>query len=481
MKKLIFAVALIFVLIAPLLLELVSFSVGNNKKAKLIDGGISYVESTVRLRNPGRGFYFTLPITLKPSNNDAVNTYHISNKAARYTLMHLRVDISAFSTGAGGMDAELTADALALLESALTAARNYKVGTIVRLSYDFAGTYAEVEPAMSLMKRHIEQAAAVINMFIGDGTVVAVESGMLGPWGEQHSTTAAGIDSNFYDIVQTWLDATHDITISVRRPRFFVYWYNDRYNTTYTVQTIDQIPASNPGTDEYRVGVYNDGYLGSGSDLGTYTDRTKEVEWLTRQASHTFLGGEVARDVNYDRTGSAIGDYNKIEFLEVEGYKTRTSYLNVEWNNQVIAAWNANPYSGTDLIYKGNATNLDFVENRLGYRFVIRESKISEKVKAGKELRIKGRIENVGFAPMLFNTALTFLLVDSQGVAVPTLPHEYLFSPGDYDMTLKINSNIAAGDYILYCKIGNGIAFANPDVFNNTLMANKLGNVKVTP
>ena len=50
---------------------------------------------------------------------------------------------------------------------------------------------------------------------------------------------------------------------------------------------------TSPGTNEYRVGVFNDGYLGSYDDRGTFRNRTKEVTWLENQAKHTLYGGEI--------------------------------------------------------------------------------------------------------------------------------------------------------------------------------------------
>jgi len=37
----------------------------------------------------------------------------------------------------------------------------------------------------------------------------------------------------------------------------------------------------------YRVGIFNDKYLASKSDLDTYKLREKEVKWLKNQVKHT--------------------------------------------------------------------------------------------------------------------------------------------------------------------------------------------------
>lgn len=40
------------------------------------------------------------------------------------------------------------------------------------------------------------------------------------------------------------------------------------------------------------MGLYNDGYMGSNSDLGTFSNREIETNWLHRVTEETYYGGE---------------------------------------------------------------------------------------------------------------------------------------------------------------------------------------------
>lgn len=447
--------------------------------AALIDSGLDYTESTEILDNPWRGFYFTLGAKLKVSGNGAANSGYIAYQKGISRILHLRLGLEAFSSNAGGVDGDISADALRLIGCYMSAARENGIGVILRMSYDLdgvwsGGKYRDVEPSVSLMLRHIEQVGEVLGDFTD--VLMAVESGMLGPWGEQHSTTAAGDRDNYYRIVQKWLDSVPEVTVSVRRPLYFVCWYNARYGTDYTIDTIDQIPLSLPETDEYRVGVYNDGYLGSGTDLGTYSNREKETAWLKSQAAHTFFGGEAVADSG----GGIIGEYNNVAFLEREGFITHTSYLNIEWNNNLIAKWEENIYNGNNPVYKGKTTELHYIKNHLGYRFVLRESLLSGEVKKGGALRLKGRLENTGFAPLIKKTSAKIIITDGSGNISFEVSAQFDLNALSYDIYIDIPQETESGRYTVYVAFSGGIAFANNGgIFDSFLGANKLGNFRI--
>ena len=155
--------------------------------------------------------------------------------------------------------------------------------------------------------------------------------------------------------------------VTVRRPLYFTYWLNKQYLLDLSVDDLVDFDSSKYA-NATRVGVYNDGYLGSSSDLGTFTNREAEIVFIGNQAQNTYYGGEVVADKN---TGS-IGEYNSVLYLEKEGFITHTSYLNIDWNYEyVISKWQSNTYKGSDLTYKNKATEFTFVNNRLGYRHLV--------------------------------------------------------------------------------------------------------------
>lgn len=59
--------------------------------------------------------------------------------------------------------------------------------------------------------------------------------------------------------------------------------------------------------------MFNDGYLGSSSDLGSFGNRAKCISWLNKKATHTLYGGEVTWGTNdVDENGNL---YHSIEHI----------------------------------------------------------------------------------------------------------------------------------------------------------------------
>lgn len=98
--------------------------------------------------------------------------------------------------------------------------------------------------------------------------IASVECGIIGPWGEMHTSERTDSESE-KKIIGKWLEVLpDDMTVNVRKPSDFCAW------SGIELENIDKYTAGK-GTDAYRIGMYNDGYLGSVSDLGTYDDRKK--------------------------------------------------------------------------------------------------------------------------------------------------------------------------------------------------------------
>lgn len=463
----------------------------------LVDSGINYAESTQEIVNPERGFYKPISKQFAVSGNTPISQSYFNQYVSQYGLFHLRFGLEAFSIGAGGSDAPLSQDMLNALDATFDNLRNAGGTAIIRFSYNLYGLtqngkYIEAEPSMSLIEQHISQLGAVIEDNID--VIAAVETGMFGPWGEQHSTIrATESPNNYYRLVEAWLDAVPPSrTISVRRPRYYVYWSSIKYDNGLTLGTIHN-DITQPGTDEYRVGVYNDGYLGSSSDLGTFSDRTKETAWLSNQAVHTFYGGEVVAD---SQTGG-IGSYNNIDYINYEGFITHTTYLNKEWNyTKVISSWENTTYTGDDPVYKNITSGYTYVSNHLGYRFVLRESLLYDEVEQGGTLSLQGKVENVGFGNVINEKKEEIIITDGThtyktecDIDVREWDSQAI---SDYSLTINLPSSLPIGNYDVYLKISElyeqlqdtafrTIRFANDDadIWNESLGANYLGSFAI--
>lgn len=432
----------------------------------------TYTESTDEIVNPAAGFYKRVTVKLRRNSDVLASSVYdgISGYAKSYGILQVCFDLADFSGNAGGVTTEIDAKAQDAIEQTLALLRLNKVGAILRFDYNRDGTtsngrYIDAEPDLDTVLKHIENVSKPISKY--SDVVLGIESGMLGPWGEQHSTTLASSGANtFYRLVQKWLDKTpQKIGITVRRPLFFAYWANEKLGLNLTVSDLaDHDFSACP--EVKRVGVFNDGYLGSSSDLGTFTDRAAETAFIGKQAEHTYYGGELVAD---SRTG-LMGEYNSVAFLETEGFVTHTSYLNIDWNDKVIAQYKANTYNGVDALYGGKTSELTFIKNRLGYRFYLSQSVDMPAGDTGKA-SFKFTVSNAGFARLLcpsrtelvFKAATVERTVDcSAYVDLTQVP-----SAGEktFEFAVDVPNDLPAGDCDVYLRAyteyGAEIRFAN--------------------
>lgn len=427
---------------------------------------LNYNEGIEKIDNPDQGFYRPIYVEL----NETGITYDKSIINNQTQLYHLRIDISAFSKIVNTIeDKPFTQEALNGLEELLSYVKQNNKNAIVRFAYDkgFNGN-KNSEPSLDIIKTHIEQFCKVLNNY--EDTITALETGLIGPWGEMHASSIA--NKNYINpIIETILSNTNNICVLVRTPKM-IYDYleislSDIAN--YEIKKEDKT---------YRLGIYNDGYLGSDSDLGTFTDRGKEIDFLSKQTNHLPYGGEVVvPDSSLHNIDVCLPEMNKINL----------SYLNLEWNNLVIDKWKNSSYTstcGNNEIYY-NQTAFTYIQNHMGYRFVLRNS-VFEYSNKFDELNIKLNIENVGFGNLNKIKQAKVIFVSENG-DVKFTKNVGNFS-GNVDTNYSLNMNLENGKYQVYlCLYANevdninmySLAFANKEIWNENLKANKIGEIDI--
>lgn len=439
---------------------------GDDEKDKLqsYTQSLSYTESTEKINNPDQGFY--RPIYVRLTEDGASYNKNIVNAATQ--LYHLRVDISAFSGAVNGSgDKPLSSAALKGLEELLSYLKKNEKNAVVRFAYDpsYNGS-SNKEPAKDIILSHIGQVCPVLNGF--ENTVTAIEAGLIGPWGEMHTSAVANAE-HITPIIQTFLDNTFNLPVLVRTPKM-IYDY-----LGIKLADIDgyEIPQK-----AYRLGLYNDGYLGSGNDLGTYTDREREIEFLSKQTEHLPFGGEVVVPNSH---------LHDIETCLPEMFKINLSYLNVEWNNEVIDKWKNSVYTascGDEEIYYGKSA-YTYIENRMGYRFVLTNSVFKYADKLDK-LQIELSLKNAGFGNLNKAKKAKLLFVDENGEVKLSKPlDDFAGQP-----VLKYSSeiNLESGKYGVYLCLYSeevegkpvyALRFANENLWDAELKANKIGEIEI--
>lgn len=424
---------------------------------------LNYEESTEEISNPDQGFY--RPVYVKINENGAMYNNDIINSQTQ--LYHLRCDISAFSTAVNHVaDKPLTDDALEGLDSLLFCLKENDKNAIVRFAYDpgYNGS-ADKEPALEVMLEHVESICSVLNRYVN--TVTAIETGLIGPWGEMH-TSAVANPAHITPLINAFLTAASEIPVLVRTPEMIYNYIN------VSDDKVEEISIS-PDEKAYRLGLYNDGYLGSESDLGTYHNRERDINFLSAQNAHLPFGGEVTVPES---------PLHNIEMCLPEMNKIHLSYLNTEWDNRVIEKWKNTFYTeacGLEKQYYGK-TAFTYIQNRLGYRFVLKNSVLTYS-SSSEKLNVRLTLQNAGFGNLNRNKRAKLIFTDSTDAAAFIADYGEIAVKDELEFNVK--HGLESGKYDVYLRIYGEelqstplycVKFANDGLWNDDLKANKIGS-----
>ena len=468
--------------------------------AGLVKQSIDTTDAMATLDNFDRGFYTPQVLHLEPSGGKPIEKPYGK-------LLHLRAEISEFSSNAWlsidstggkrdtvrGVSQDLTEDALNVLQQTFDNIRDFGGHVIVRVCYDpWYNGRSNVTPAHEWVLKHVKQLAPVLSK--NTDVIVALEMGMHGAYGEMHSDTSITYDRVAEAVNLMLRNTPPELKILTRTGNYSAKVLGfDNWGVDFHIdgEKFAEI-AKAKGDTMYRVGMFNDGYLGTQYDYGTWGAdcktsicREEGVAWLEKYGINTPYGGEALT------TASGYEVINTPEFLAYEGFRTHTSYLNIQWNNNLIDSWKKTTFKQKDFDYDparvASLSGFKYINDHLGYRFVLRESWITDTVGADGILKAKLRIQNVGFGNLTWNAPVRLaVLEDLEGsnLAMCPMPTYYelpevdsrnihsrtiSIAGGDTVMTFDGNNEIeistklnkrGKGRYQVYLKIGE-IEFAN--------------------
>ena len=378
--------------------------------AGLVKQSIDTTDAMATLDNFDRGFYTPQVLHLEPSGGKPIEKPYGK-------LLHLRAEISEFSSNAWlsidstggkrdtvrGVSQDLTEDALNVLQQTFDNIRDFGGHVIVRVCYDpWYNGRSNVTPAHEWVLKHVKQLAPVLSK--NTDVIVALEMGMHGAYGEMHSDTSITYDRVAEAVNLMLRNTPPELKILTRTGNYSAKVLGfDNWGVDFHVdgEKFAEI-AKAKGDTMYRVGMFNDGYLGTQYDYGTWGAdcktsicREEGVAWLEKYGINTPYGGEALT------TASGYEVINTPEFLAYEGFRTHTSYLNIQWNNNLIDSWKKTTFKQKDFDYDparvDSLSGFKYINDHLGYRFVLRESWITDTVGADGIFKAKLRIQNVGF------------------------------------------------------------------------------------
>ncbi|MBR5933489.1 MAG: DUF4832 domain-containing protein [Treponema sp.] len=545
MKKILF-------IFCSLLLSLLSCtspgSAGSKKNFTVVESvqqEINYQDSGKIIYNPDMGFYSVVkPIITKTSASqtatcelnttswdktkyltDGVYPSDGKSDSYKFDLIHVIVDLSSLSGNIN--DLSLTKDEIKkikdkdgrwnlgqdrsedlgkdilLTEADLSGVSNllseiYSKGktAVIRFSYDPGNdgktvkvngkdVYYNVEPKdFDTILKHIEVICRVLKKHTG--AVTAVECGMLGPYGEIHSTYFSEADKDKYVVMvmKKFMDEFNknkiNIPFLVRKPRF-IENYSDKY-----------------GYDT-RLGIYNDGYLGSARDLGTFKNRTDIKNEYTERIPY---GGELCWDSNTTVRDDMAYWRTNLQDAVNEMKTVHLSFLNIGWNNHVLAwadsddaehSWK-NSKGETKTISSPNKCINPFtgeaekffkiIIRHMGYRYVIINS-LFDYYEGNNAFKVNLQITNNGFANIPFHRKknIFIYLVEQNSTAIKCVEANSFFT-GQSDLSFDVDCpDLVSGNYDVYLQVSDKdkshyIQFANKSMWNENLNANRIGVFK---
>ena len=454
---------------------------------KMKDSGISYTETVSTINNPACGYTTTVWPNCKPNNTP---TYNPTGN-----LVLFFVDIGAFSSGVNGTtddagnytegkDYDLDETFFNAWRTTFENCRKNGCMIALRFRYDANGKDNPEPSTFEQVLKHIKQIkdSGILEEY--KDILAYVESGFVGKWGEQHGGKYTSVDYKA-QVLDAMLDCVPSpVPVTVRTPDIFAKWAGIERKELADYQSTGE---------ELRVGLYDDGYMGSDSDLGTYANRAIETEWLSKQTFTSYFGGEFSGNLDWAKKYETYLPENAIP----EMYKTHLSYI----NGNIFQLYKDYTFSenydveGVDNSAYYGQNVFQFIRDHIGYRFVLRKSELSETVQQGGELDLHFNIENTGFASII-PEAKTEILLEQNGNFIRTTvdinPEEwYSCTTSEEFLNLKLPDSLPEGDWNAYLKISFGnntadqinlrsVQFANDGVWNASLGADYLGTFTVT-
>lgn len=485
--------------VSALLISAIPFS-ASAKNSVMKDSGIDYSEMVGTLNNPGAGYTSTVWAVCNPGETKVYNPS--SN------LVLFFIDIGNFSSGINGTtddsgnytdgtDYDLDETFFKAWDETLQNCRNNGCMVALRFRYDANGKDNPEPASFEQVLNHIQQIKDSGLLEKYSDILAYVESGLVGKWGEQHGGKYTSVQYKA-QVLEAMLQAVPSpIPVTVRTPDIFAEWAGIKRSELNDTELINSLTESQYTTDiqknKDRIGLYNDGYMGSDSDLGTYANREIETDWLHNQTFTSYFGGEFSGNLSWAQKYDTYLPENAIP----EMYKTHLSYI----NGNIFQLYKDYTFSaeydvdGVDNSAYYGENVYQFIRDHIGYRFVLRNSEITSETVQGGDVQVNFEVENTGFAGVI-PSVQSYVILEKDGV--------YTLAESDIDchdwqsctksietLDIKIPDNLPSGEWNVYIKLNMGteadtmnmsnrsIRFANNDTWNGALGANYMGSVTI--
>lgn len=464
------------------------------------DSGINYGETVGTINNAGAGYTSTVWAVCKTEKTPVYNP--TSN------LVLFFIDIGNFSCGVNGTtddngnytegtDYDLNDSFFSAWDETLQNCYDNGCMVALRFRYDANGKDNPEPASFEQILHHIEQIKDSGLLEKYSDIIAYVESGFVGKWGEQHGGKYTSVQYKA-QLLEAMLQAVPaSIPVTVRTPDIFAEWAGIKRSELNNTELINSLTESAYTSDiqanKDRIGLYDDGYMGSDSDLGTYANREIETDWLHNQTFTSYFGGEFSGNLSWAQKYNTYLPENAIP----EMYKTHLSYI----NSNIFQLYKDYTFSadydvnGVDNSAYYGQTVHQFIRDHIGYRLVLRKSELTAETFQGGNATVNFEVENTGFAGVI-PSVYSYVILEKNGI--------YTLAESNIDchdwkscttttetIDIKIPDNLPSGEWNVYLKLNMGtgaditamnnrsIRFANDDIWNGSLGANYMGSINV--
>ena len=415
---------------------------------------------------PERGFYNRVEYTFKDDNRPtppSVESLLAKRLRTNATLTQFLVYLTQFVE-----NPELPDYVLDFLRQSLENHRKAGVKAVLRVGY--GGYPPDATPDIAV--KHVEALKPVFQEY--QDVIWCVEAGFIGNCGEWAGSEVFGNKAeDKARLVSALLDAfPPDIQILLRTPKYKREVLTVILGQKY--QARDSITAENAfnGSPNSRLGGHNDCYMATGNDAGTFNDLAHRKQWY-RDSHYTILGGETCTIAGYYQ-------YCNCSVAPDRMQKEHWSYLNIDYSQDVQNVWR-------------DEGCFDQFVRRMGYRYTLKGVSFEGDFKAGSEVKMTLGLINLGYACLMRERKLEFVLIqdsnpDNRTVWVSKTDPRRWAGGGSYllEETLKMPENLSSDEsYTLYLNLPDispnlhdnplfSIRFANKGVWNEELGMNAI-------
>lgn len=353
-----------------------------------------FTEVAEPLANPSRGWYqiYTFLIEEEPDFIKLKKCF-----CEGETLVLALIDIGSY------YDRDLDQEAILRMERILDFFATHKKDIILRVVYDHEGKALEREPSsFRQVQMHLRQLGELFEKYHQN---IFVYQGMLiGNWGEMHTSRFLGTEQlrDLSRILESCRKG--EMFLAVRKP---VHW-----------RKLHDRGVKSELTSRMRMGLYDDGILGSSSNLGTFGQesvdsvgweqpwiREEELDFEEELCKSVPNGGEALYSEDYSRV---LTQNQVIRTLS----RMHITYLNRKHDIRLLDKWKETFYTGAG-VWSGKSM-YDYISAHLGYRFWVKQAAVTGAQDGMCGIEIE--IQNTGFANLYQEAELFLEWTDKNGI-----------------------------------------------------------------